>query len=228
MHTCMQGVAMNNVQCEYYALCSMSIKTSMRCDQHTCGGETVSCRTLPLQHCLLSVSFAPADFAVLTLDAPAVPVKNTPALVSLPFLPISCAAGVELMQPSSAIAGGLLLLMLLNIARVALLSSRGRSSDPREREQALQMRITQWALQGFARLAPLLGAIAAMLYRRLSGLHPNDQLHAATPAYQTAQAVLMQDQPGSSTHLLQQCFRTKILKSCTATSKVYSCTIFKW
>ena len=79
---------------------------------------------------------------------------------------------MELLQPSSAIAGALLALMLLNVARVALLASRGRSSNPAEREQALQSRITQWALQGFAGLAPLLGAVAAMLYRRLSGQQP--------------------------------------------------------
>ena len=73
------------------------------------------------------------------------------------------------MQPSSALAGFLLAVLLLNVARVALLASRGRSSNPGQREQALQTRITQWALLGFSRLAPLLGAIAAMLYRRLSG-----------------------------------------------------------
>lgn len=76
--------------------------------------------------------------------------------------------------------------MLLNIARVALLSSRGRSSNPGEREQAVQTRITQWALQGFARLAPLLGAIAAMLYRRLSG----QRYHTLLNSKATASAAL--------------------------------------
>jgi len=73
---------------------------------------------------------------------------------------------VELLQPSTAVAGVLLALLLGNTVRAALLSPA--SSLPR-RELALQAQITQAVSRRGIQLASLLGAIAVLVYRRLSG-----------------------------------------------------------
>lgn len=82
----------------------------------------------------------------------------------LTYVPLP-AAGVELLQPSTAFAGVLLALLLGNSARVALLSS---ANAPR-RELALQAQITQAAARRGAQVASVLGAVVVLMYRRLSG-----------------------------------------------------------
>ena len=79
---------------------------------------------------------------------------------------MSPAAGVELLQPTTAVAGVLLALLIGNSLRVALLST---ASAPR-RELALQAQITQAATRRGAQVASVLGAVVVLMYRRLSGL----------------------------------------------------------
>lgn len=74
-------------------------------------------------------------------------------------------AGVELLQPSTAVAGVLLALLMGNCIRVALLKS---AKAPR-RELALQAQITQAAARRGAQAASVLGAVVVLMYRRLSG-----------------------------------------------------------
>ncbi len=76
-------------------------------------------------------------------------------------------AGVELLQPSTAIAGMLLALLLGNTARVTLMPASQR--QPPRRELALQAQITQAVSRRGAQLASVLGAIAVVMHRRLSG-----------------------------------------------------------
>ncbi|KAL0036414.1 hypothetical protein WJX77_006991 [Trebouxia sp. C0004] len=75
--------------------------------------------------------------------------------------------GVELLQPSTAIAGLLLALLLGSTVRVALMPASQR--QPPRRELALQAQITQAVSRSGAQVASVLGAIAVVMYRRLSG-----------------------------------------------------------
>ncbi len=76
-------------------------------------------------------------------------------------------AGVELLQPSTAVAGVLLALLLGNTARVTLMPASQR--QPPRRELALQAQITQAVSRRGAQLASVLGAIVVVMHRRLSG-----------------------------------------------------------
>lgn len=76
-------------------------------------------------------------------------------------------AGVELLQPSTAIAGVLLALLLGNTVRVALMPASQR--QPPRQELALQAQITQAVSRRGAQMASVLGAIAVVMHRRLSG-----------------------------------------------------------
>ncbi|KAL0037393.1 hypothetical protein WJX79_005832 [Trebouxia sp. C0005] len=75
--------------------------------------------------------------------------------------------GVELLQPSTAIAGVLLALLLGNTVRVALMPASQR--QPPRQELALQAQITQAVSRRGAQMASVLGAIAVVMHRRLSG-----------------------------------------------------------
>ena len=75
------------------------------------------------------------------------------------------AAGVELLQPSTAVAGVLLAILLGNSVRVALLPSPRAA----RRELALQAQVTQAVCRRGAQAAAVLGAIFVLAYRRLSG-----------------------------------------------------------
>lgn len=75
--------------------------------------------------------------------------------------------GVELLQPSTAIAGLLLALLMGNTVRVALMPASQR--QPPRQELALQAQITQAVSRRGAQMASVLGAIAVVMYRRLSG-----------------------------------------------------------
>ena len=74
---------------------------------------------------------------------------------------------MELLQPSTAIAGVLLALLLGNTFRVALMPASQR--QPPRRELALQAQITQAVSRRGAQMASVLGAIAVVMHRRLSG-----------------------------------------------------------
>ena len=76
-------------------------------------------------------------------------------------------AGVELLQPLTAIAGLLLALLMGNTVRVALMPASQR--QPPRRELALQAQITQAVSRRGAQMASVLGAIAVVMHRRLSG-----------------------------------------------------------
>ncbi|DBB09599.1 TPA: hypothetical protein ACH3X3_001257 [Trebouxia sp. C0006] len=75
--------------------------------------------------------------------------------------------GVELLQPSTAVAGVLLALLLGNTARVTLMPASQR--QPPRRELALQAQITQAVSRRGAQMASVLGAIVVVMHRRLSG-----------------------------------------------------------
>ena len=75
-------------------------------------------------------------------------------------------AGVELLQPSTAIAGVLLAVLLGNTVRVAVFALR---SSPAAGELALQAQVSQAVSGKASQLASLLGAIAVLMRRRLSG-----------------------------------------------------------
>lgn len=75
--------------------------------------------------------------------------------------------GVELLQPSTALAGVLLALLLGNTVRVAVMCPL--NTHPPRRELALQAQITQAVAKRGAQVASLLGAIAVLIHRRLSG-----------------------------------------------------------
>ncbi len=76
-------------------------------------------------------------------------------------------AGVELLQPSTAIAGLLLALLLGSTLRAALMPASQR--QPPRQELALQAQITKAVSRRGAQMASVLGAIAVVMYRRLSG-----------------------------------------------------------
>lgn len=69
------------------------------------------------------------------------------------------------MQPSTAVAGVLLMLLLGNCIRVALLPS----ARAPQRELALQAQVSQAASRRAADAASVLGAVVVLMYRRLSG-----------------------------------------------------------
>ncbi|KAL3160022.1 hypothetical protein ABBQ38_010408 [Trebouxia sp. C0009 RCD-2024] len=73
--------------------------------------------------------------------------------------------GVELLQPTTAVAGVLIALLIGNCMRVALLSTASAS----RRELALQAQVTQAAARRGAQAASVLGAVVVLMYRRLSG-----------------------------------------------------------